>query len=67
MAIWGGSAVESFAVPMVFGIVIATSSSIFIAAPILLLLGNWWRRRQGRIGQDTASREDAQIAKEVET
>src|SRR5690606_1041855 len=39
MAIWGGSAVHNFAVPMLFGIVIATSSSIFIAAPILLLLG----------------------------
>lgn len=45
MAIWGGSAVHNFALPMVFGIIIATSSSIFIAAPILLLLGNWWRKR----------------------
>ncbi|MGE0666778.1 MAG: protein translocase subunit SecD [Sphingomonadales bacterium] len=45
MAIWGGSAVESFAVPMIFGIVIAASSSIFIAAPILLFLGDWRIRR----------------------
>ncbi|MEP9371905.1 protein translocase subunit SecD [Mesorhizobium sp. KR1-2] len=44
MAIWGGSAVENFAVPMVFGVVIATSSSIFIAAPILLFLGDWWTK-----------------------
>ncbi|EJF97576.1 protein-export membrane protein SecD [Bartonella vinsonii subsp. arupensis Pm136co] len=48
MAIWGGSAVHNFAVPMVFGIIIATSSSIFIAAPILLLLGNWWKERNHR-------------------
>jgi SecD/SecF fusion protein len=48
MAIWGGSAVENFAVPMVFGIVIATTSSIFIAAPILLLLGDWWKHRHER-------------------
>jgi SecD/SecF fusion protein len=48
MAIWGGPAVENFAIPMVFGIVVATSSSIFIAAPILLLLGNWWRARRER-------------------
>ncbi|WP_019218841.1 protein translocase subunit SecD [Bartonella florencae] len=48
MAIWGGSAVHNFALPMVFGIIIATSSSIFIAAPILLLLGNWWRGRINR-------------------
>jgi SecD/SecF fusion protein len=45
MAVWGGSAVESFAVPMVFGIVVAASSSVFIAAPILLFLGDWRRRR----------------------
>ncbi|MBN9044705.1 MAG: protein translocase subunit SecD [Rhizobiales bacterium] len=46
MAIWGGSAVHNFAIPMLFGIVIATSSSIFIAAPILLLLGDWWQRHK---------------------
>ena len=46
MAIWGGSAVESFAVPMVFGIFIAASSSVFIAAPILLFLGDWRNRRR---------------------
>jgi SecD/SecF fusion protein len=39
MALWGGATVASFAVPMVFGIVVAASSSVFIAAPILLLLG----------------------------
>jgi SecD/SecF fusion protein len=49
MAIWGGSAVESFAVPMVFGIVIAASSSVFIAAPILLFLGDWRARRRARV------------------
>lgn len=47
MAIAGGSAVSSFALPMLFGIVISTSSSIFIAAPIVLLLGKR-RQRQGR-------------------
>lgn len=46
MAIWGGAAVQSFAVPMVFGIAIAASSSIFIAAPILLFLGDWRNRRR---------------------
>ncbi len=48
MAIWGGSAVENFAVPMVFGVVVATTSSIFIAAPILLFLGDWWKHRHHR-------------------
>ncbi|MBT8426649.1 MAG: protein translocase subunit SecD [Erythrobacter sp.] len=45
MAIWGGAAVQSFAIPMVFGILVAALSSIFIAAPILLFLGDWRRRR----------------------
>jgi SecD/SecF fusion protein len=44
----GGSAVENFAVPMMFGVVVATTSSIFIAAPILLLLGDWWKHRHER-------------------
>ncbi len=40
MAVAGGSAVASFAQPLLFGIIIGTSSSIFIAAPLLLWLGN---------------------------
>lgn len=52
MAIWGGVAVQSFAIPMVFGIVIAAGSSVFIAAPILLLLGDW-RARQASTSNDT--------------
>ncbi len=55
MAIWGGSAVESFAWPMIFGIVVATSSSIFIAAPILLFLGDWRERRQAGKRSATAT------------
>ncbi|MBL8670146.1 MAG: protein translocase subunit SecD [Alphaproteobacteria bacterium] len=47
MAAAGGTAVGSFAVPMLFGIAVAASSSIFIAAPILLFLGD---RRFGRRG-----------------
>jgi SecD/SecF fusion protein len=49
MAVFGGSAVSSFAIPMVFGIVIAASSSVFIAAPILLFLGDWRNRRRARM------------------
>ncbi len=41
MAIWGGIAVHNFSIPVIMGIIIATSSSIFIATPILLFLGNW--------------------------
>ena len=48
MAIWGGAAVAELRLPMIFGIVVAASSSIFIAAPILLFLGDWRTRRKQR-------------------
>ena len=45
LALFGGEALEEFAWVMLFGIVLATSSSIFIAAPILLFLGEDKLRR----------------------
>lgn len=57
MAIWGGSAVESFAVPMVFGILVAGASSVFIAAPILLFLGDWRRRHRAAVATTEAALE----------
>lgn len=60
MAIAGGSAVASFSLPMLFGIVIGTSSSVLIAAPIVLLLGEQ-RLRKGKkqlhVSADAAQRE----------
>ena len=45
LALFGGSALAGFAMVMLFGIVIGTSSSIMIAAPILLFLGEHRLRR----------------------
>jgi len=45
LALFGGEAVREFALVLLFGVVLATSSSIFIAAPILLLLGERRLRR----------------------
>ncbi len=45
LALFGGSALSGFAWIMLFGIVVGTSSSIFIAAPILLFLGERGLRR----------------------
>jgi len=45
MGIAGGASVASFALPMLFGIVIGTSSSIFVASPILYYLG---KRRKAK-------------------
>jgi preprotein translocase SecF subunit len=49
LALFGGATLSGFALMMLFGIVVGTSSSIFIAAPILLLLG------QNRLRRDTAA------------
>ena len=46
LAVFGGGTLSGFATVMLFGIVVGTSSSIFIAAPILLLLGARRLRRE---------------------
>lgn len=46
LAFMGGEALEVFAMGMLFGIVIGTSSSIFIAAPLVLLTGEKWLRQK---------------------
>ena len=48
LAIFGGASLSGFALMMLFGIVVGTSSSIFIAAPILLLLGENRLRRDAQ-------------------
>lgn len=53
MAIFGGEVLRSFSLAMLFGIVIGTYSSIFIAAPILIYLG--LKTGGGDIKDDTAS------------
>ncbi len=49
LALFGGPALNEFALTLMFGLVLATSSSIFIAAPILLNLG------EHRLGKTRAS------------
>ncbi len=39
LSIFGGAAIESFAYSMLFGVIVGTYSSIFIAAPIMIYLG----------------------------
>ncbi len=56
LALFGGEALEEFAWVLLFGIVIGTSSSIFIAAPILLFLG------EGRLRRGTAQDAEAPAA-----
>ena len=39
LAVIGGASIRGFALTIIFGIIVGTSSSIFIASPILLFLG----------------------------
>ena len=56
LALFGGSTLSGFAWVMLFGIVVGTSSSIFIAAPILLFLG------ENRLRRDMAAPKTAVVA-----
>lgn len=48
LALFGGPSLSGFAWTMLFGIVVGTSSSIFIASPILLFLGEHRLRKDTR-------------------
>ncbi|WP_149537950.1 protein translocase subunit SecD [Siccirubricoccus phaeus] len=50
LAIFGGDTLAGFAWVMLFGIVVSASSSVFIAAPIVLYSGEG-RLRRGEVGQ----------------
>jgi SecD/SecF fusion protein len=55
LALFGGPALNEFALTLMFGLVLATSSSIFIAAPILLNLGEHRLGKGRRVSQSTAT------------
>ena len=55
LALFGGESLREFAWILLFGVVLATSSSIFIAAPILLHLGENRLRREPVAEEDTAT------------
>jgi SecD/SecF fusion protein len=52
LALFGGESLREFAWVLLFGVVLATSSSIFIAAPILLHLGEKRLRRTPADGEE---------------
>jgi preprotein translocase subunit SecF len=55
LAFFGGTVIESFSFAMLFGVVVGTYSSIFIAAPLLIYLGL-------RVGQEAPSGETVKAA-----
>jgi SecD/SecF fusion protein len=48
LAVFGGPALQQFAMTLLFGLLLATSSSIFIAAPLLLTFSEQRDRRKKR-------------------
>ncbi len=59
LAIIGGEAIRGFAVTIIFGIIVGTSSSIFIASPVLLFLG----QKRWRPAMPQPTRPEAQSAR----
>ena len=59
LALFGGESISGFAWVMLFGIVVGTSSSIFIAAPILLFLGEHRLRRDTTLASAPAKAKPA--------
>jgi len=54
LVLFGGSVIKSFSYAMIFGVVIGTYSSIFIAAPVLIYLG-------ARIAVDSPDLDTAEV------
>jgi len=55
LALFGGSSLESFSWPIVYGVFAGTLTSIFIAAPILLFLGEKQLRQGHRAEEEAAA------------
>jgi SecD/SecF fusion protein len=58
LVLFGGEVIRSFTVSMLFGIVVGTYSSIFIAAPILVYLGLKTRHDASEVAAKEAKRAD---------
>lgn len=63
LLIVGGEALRSFSIALTIGIFVGTYSSIFIAAPTLLLLENWMARRSAPAGSSGPSAPPASRAR----
>jgi preprotein translocase SecF subunit len=51
LSFFAGDVIKPFALVMMFGIVVGTFSSVFVAAPVLLWIRRWWggeRRPEAR-------------------
>jgi len=57
--ILGGEVLRGFAFVMLVGIIVGTYSSIFIAAPLVVVWEEWKAKREGKNGQPSPAASDA--------
>jgi preprotein translocase subunit SecF len=65
LLIFGGEVIRPFAWVLIFGILVGTFSSIYVASPLLLLIERRWPRRAGEAtkkGKPRVAREDVRTA-----
>jgi preprotein translocase subunit SecF len=70
LLIFGGEVIRPFAWVLIFGILVGTFSSIYVASPLLLLIERRWPRRAGegtRKGKPRVARDDVRRAPTKET
>ncbi|MES2613980.1 MAG: protein translocase subunit SecF [Bdellovibrionota bacterium] len=60
LSVLGGGSIRDFAITMLVGIVVGTYSSIYVAAPLTLMMDNWFAKLGFR------QKEDSQKANEVQ-
>jgi preprotein translocase subunit SecF len=63
LSIFGGEGIRSFCIAMLFGVLIGTYSSIFIAAPILIYLGLKFTQQEREADAVKSTAEKASISK----
>ena len=59
LLLFGGSATQEFVLALLIGIISGTYSSIFNAAPLLVVWQDWEDRRRGRLARPGARRATA--------
>lgn len=66
LLIWGGGMIFDFALIMFIGVIVGTASSIFVASPVLLALGDSIDRESFRPKEDRRARDaDGRLAAQV--
>ncbi len=44
--LWGGPVINGFAFAFLIGVIVGTYSSVFVAAPVILWMEQWWKGRE---------------------